>query len=140
MKEVRRYKLVATESNSKNVIKCDDGYWVHYSDVEQFQARIKELESAERTLINLGYENKGGELWKPPLGKKPDFSLIDSLNEKIKELESEQYINKIKAQGIEEAISNIKPTYQVDYTPSDMMRTINKALRVYAKKLRTNHE
>lgn len=44
MKEIKRYKLVATES-ARNVIECDDGHWVHYSNVEQLQARIKELES-----------------------------------------------------------------------------------------------
>ena len=33
--------------------------------------------SAAKTLENLGYSYNGGDLWKPPLGKPPNFSLID---------------------------------------------------------------
>lgn len=36
-------------------------------------------QSAVKTLEQLGYTYHGGELWKPPLGKAPDFNLIDSL-------------------------------------------------------------
>lgn len=59
----------------------------------QFHARAQELlaenerlQSAARTLINLGYIDKGGELWKPPLGPKPDFDLINALHGKIDRL------------------------------------------------------
>lgn len=48
---------------------------------------LERQRSAVTTLIHLGYTDKGGEQWKPPLGKKPDFDLIDSLrteNEKLK--------------------------------------------------------
>ena len=34
-------------------------------------------QSAVKTLEQLGYTYHGGELWKPPLGKAPDFNLID---------------------------------------------------------------
>lgn len=44
MNGIKRYKLVATES-ARNVIEASDGHWVHYSNVEQLKARIKELES-----------------------------------------------------------------------------------------------
>ncbi|MBX8534554.1 ead/Ea22-like family protein [Pseudomonas cichorii] len=40
---------------------------------------IDRLHSAEKTLQSLGYRHAGGEMWKPPLGTKPDFSLIDQL-------------------------------------------------------------
>lgn len=43
------------------------------------RADAKRAESAIKTLEQLGYANEGGELWKPPLGKTPDFNLIDSL-------------------------------------------------------------
>ena len=36
-------------------------------------------QSAIKTLEQLGYTYHGGELWKPPLGKAPEFNLIDSL-------------------------------------------------------------
>lgn len=53
----------------------------------ELKAENERLRSAATTLIHLGYTDKGGEQWKPPLGKKPDFALIDSLraeNEKLK--------------------------------------------------------
>ena len=40
-------------------------------------------EAAASTLKALGYTYNGGQLWRPPLGKKPDFSLIDRLNATI---------------------------------------------------------
>lgn len=46
------------------------------------------LQSAVKTLERLGYRDNGGELWKPPLGQKPDFSLMDQLkaeNEALRE-------------------------------------------------------
>lgn len=79
--------------------------FVEHSDVEQLQARIKELESAERTLINLDYSYKSGEQWKPPVVKAPNFSLIDRLNKRIEDLDFERkkafkagsdYFNKFK--------------------------------------------
>ncbi len=46
---------------------------------DQLKAEIERLRAAEKTLQNLGYRHDGGELWRPPLGKKPDFNLIDQL-------------------------------------------------------------
>ena len=46
------------------------------------------LQSAARTLERLCYTDNGGELWKPPIGKKPDFALMDQLkteNEALRE-------------------------------------------------------
>lgn len=42
-------------------------------------AEIDRLQAAKATLDRLGYTDNGGQLWKPPLGKKPDFDLIDQL-------------------------------------------------------------
>jgi hypothetical protein len=55
-------------------------------ETELLKAENERLQSAARTLSNLGYIDNGGELWKPPLGKKPDFDLIDSLHGKIDRL------------------------------------------------------
>ncbi|RKS87290.1 hypothetical protein DES39_0510 [Orbus hercynius] len=112
MKEIKRYFFINGVAHES-----DDGRWVRFDECENYIAardhvinelehRIKALESAERTLMNLGYENKGGELWKPPVGKKPDFSLIDRLNKRISDLDFERkkafkagndYFNKVKA-------------------------------------------
>ena len=60
-------------------------------DPETVLALIAEsarLRSAAKTLERLGYRDNGGELWKPPLGQKPDFSLMDQLkaeNEALRE-------------------------------------------------------
>ncbi len=41
--------------------------------------------AAIKTLQGLGYAYHGAELWKPPLGKKPDFDLIDALRAQLAE-------------------------------------------------------
>lgn len=51
------------------------------------QAEIERLKSAAETLARMGYTDNGGELWRPPLGKKPDFDLIDQLKARCDELE-----------------------------------------------------
>ena len=51
-------------------------------------AENERLQSAARTLQRLRYMDNGGELWKPPIGKKPDFALMDQLkteNEALRE-------------------------------------------------------
>nr|WP_294974926.1 hypothetical protein [uncultured Pseudomonas sp.] len=42
-------------------------------------AENERMQSAGKTLEHIGYTDNGGELWKPPLGTKPDFDLIDEL-------------------------------------------------------------
>jgi len=46
-------------------------------------------EKAEQTLLNAGYTYNGGELWKPPLGKIPDFDLIDRYKTRLEVLEND---------------------------------------------------
>ncbi|MFJ2710885.1 hypothetical protein ACIOZM_08325 [Pseudomonas sp. NPDC087346] len=52
-------------------------------------AENERLQSAARTLGHLRYTNNGAELWKPPLGEKPDFSLIDQLSAEVDSLTRE---------------------------------------------------
>lgn len=58
-------------------------------------AENERLQSAARTLGHLRYTDNGAELWKPPLGEKPDFSIVDQLkaeNESLRDdLEQSQY-------------------------------------------------
>lgn len=90
--------------------------------------------SAVKTLEALGYTYNGGELWKPPIGKTPDFNLIDKLNARIKELESEKHINEIKAQGIEEAIQYL-------YSKCGCLTDVDREyMDEYMQKLRTKHD
>lgn len=42
-------------------------------------AENERLQSAARTLGHLRYTDNGAEIWKPPLGEKPDFRLVDQL-------------------------------------------------------------
>ena len=51
---------------------------------------MKAESSAERTLRNLGYTDNGGELWKPPIGEKPNFSLIDALRQQLADVSNER--------------------------------------------------
>lgn len=48
------------------------------------------LQSAARTLGQLCYTDNGGELWKPPLGEKPNFSLMDQLKAENEALRQER--------------------------------------------------
>ena len=47
------------------------------------EARVREVEGERdksvKSLTQYGYTDCGGELWKPPLGKRPDFDRIDRL-------------------------------------------------------------
>lgn len=47
--------------------------------IEALQAENERTKSAIKTLEHLGYTNHGGGVWKPPLGKAPNFDLIDSI-------------------------------------------------------------
>lgn len=51
-------------------------------------AENERLQSAARTLGHLRYTDNGAELWKPPLGEKPDFSLVDQLKAENEALRS----------------------------------------------------
>jgi len=48
-----------------------------------------EKDAAVSTLQNLGYTYQGGMLWKPPLGKAPDFNMLDSLRARAASLEDQ---------------------------------------------------
>lgn len=69
-----------------------------YSQTEQLRERISAVlrghvaasESAARTLGSMGYTNNGGEFWKPPIGERSDFSMMDRLHARIAELEAQQ--------------------------------------------------
>jgi hypothetical protein len=52
-------------------------------------AENERLQSAARTLGQLRYTDNGGELWKPPLGEKPNFNLVDQLKAEVDSLTRE---------------------------------------------------
>ena len=54
----------------------------------RLQVENERMRSAERTLQRLGYQDRGGQEWAPPIGQAPDFDLIDSLRSRIAELEA----------------------------------------------------
>ncbi len=74
---------IATGLNGKHWPHCE-GYDLE-AELERFaelvaaplKAENEAAQSAVKTLEQLGYTYHGGELWKPPLGKAPDFNLID---------------------------------------------------------------
>lgn len=57
-------------------------------DLKELVEALEKAQSAKRTLESLGYTDNGGELWRPPIGPKPNFSLMDSYRHRIAELES----------------------------------------------------
>lgn len=50
---------------------------------------IDKTDAAVATLEHLGYTHEGGNLWKPPLGKAPDFNMLDSLRARAASLEDQ---------------------------------------------------
>jgi hypothetical protein len=59
---------------------------------------IERSKSAVRTLKQLGYTDCGGDLWKPQIGKKPDFDLIDTIRAENQRLTTE--LDAIHAQPV----------------------------------------
>lgn len=66
-------------------------------ELKRLHAENERLRAAERTLQHLGYQDRGGQQWAPPLGQAPDFGLIDSLRARIAELVG----NRMTAQKVE---------------------------------------
>lgn len=50
---------------------------------DQLKAENNRLKSAANTLARIGYRDHSGELWKPPIGQKPNFDLIDQLRAEV---------------------------------------------------------
>lgn len=49
----------------------------------QNRRTIQNARRMRHTLLNLGYTDHGGELWKPPLGQKPDWLDAEERKESI---------------------------------------------------------
>lgn len=54
-----------------------------------FNAEHQKMAAAVATLESMKYTWNGSVHWRPPLGKKPDFDLIDNLQAKIDKLQAE---------------------------------------------------
>jgi len=74
--------------------------------LDALEAAEARVERAERTLKGIGYTDEGGELWKPPLGKKPNVDLVKSFAEKAEknwrlrrqaEEQAEQFMKQLRA-------------------------------------------
>lgn len=66
---------------------------------EQHRMQCNISKSAVATLVGLGYTDRGGEQWAPPIGKAPDFNLLDAANARIADLEAQ--LSAIGAGGVE---------------------------------------
>lgn len=66
---------------------------------EQHRMQCDISKSAVATLVGLGYTDRGGEQWAPPIGKAPDFNLLDAANAQISELQFQ--LSAIGAGGVE---------------------------------------
>jgi hypothetical protein len=74
------YAFFGIEQTRRRCIHCNA---LEYGDALEAQA------SAVKTLEQMGYTNAGGEYWKPPIGKAPDFNLIDALRDQVEAQASE---------------------------------------------------
>ncbi len=55
----------------------------------------RRLDKAEKSLVSAGYTDNGGEMWKPPIGKPPDFDEIDRLRRRLRDERRENMIDRI---------------------------------------------
>ena len=74
----------------------------------------KQQASAVATLKRLGYTDRGGEQWAPPIGNAPDFNLLDAANAQIAELQSQ--LSAIGAGGVE-SLRKREQAEPVTWTP-----------------------
>ena len=71
----------------KNQLKNFDTVVLREDEANALVEALEKAQNAKRTLESLGYTDNGGELWKPPVGPKPNFSLMDSYRRRVAELE-----------------------------------------------------
>jgi hypothetical protein len=86
----------ATKGMAMHLARAESGLYVsrvtqNYMDCwmasrAQMVAENERLQAAKSTLDRIGYIDNGGQLWKPPIGKKPDFDLIDQLKGDVEAL------------------------------------------------------
>jgi hypothetical protein len=89
---------------------CGHAAWLQpaAAELRRLQDDNERLRSAERTLQRLGYQDRGGQEWAPPIGQAPDFDLIDSLRSRIAELEASKNarIHELEMQALGLACEN----------------------------------
>jgi len=75
------------------LMSLDEAIKAAYTDAKQHAARMKSLiienKRLRASLEAAGFTDEGGEFWKPPLGKRPDFEKIDSLEQEVENLKRE---------------------------------------------------
>lgn len=103
-------------------------------------AESARLQSAAKTLERLGYRDNGGELWKPPLGQKPDFSLMDQLKAEKKRLESEAVYAAAGFDAAREEIARIKAENAGLKTGYEAYERVNAELKAENEALRKDAE
>lgn len=75
-------------------------------------AQAERHAAALRTLENLGYTNAGGLFWKPPIGKAPNFDLIDALRAEVEALRADALrYRHLKAHNVSENDDGEKCVY-----------------------------
>lgn len=91
---------------------------------EQHRMQCNISKSAVATLLGLGYTDRGGEQWVSPIGKAPDFNLLDAANAQIAELQAQ--LSAIGAGGVEQLRKREQsvpwdnfPSYLIDHCEGD---------------------
>lgn len=97
------------------------------------QAEADEGSAAIRTLQGQGYTYHGAQLWKPPLGKKPDFDLIDTLLAQLAERDALLNAEYDENSKFREAFRDIKNWMECSQSRDVLSRIINEALSASAE-------
>ena len=78
----RVHMLVAKDNGAEFAEKIANELIEGAVEVVSIVSQKESFYAAKRTLENLGYTYKGGKVWKPPLGKAPDFDLLNEQRER----------------------------------------------------------
>jgi len=107
-------------------------------DIDGKLSAMRYMKSAVKTLIEKGYRWEDGELWKPPLGKQPDFDRLDKIDDFLSKHES--WLNTISATVHEHTdfIKNsVKDSVKDVNAIEKRLENIEEALRKHENRLDT---
>ena len=114
-----------------------DGYTDLFAQAATVVSEQSAYKAAVATLEHLGYTYHGGEMWKPPLGPAPNFSLIDQLHAEIDALKEQLGSYPAQIVDSDKILSDICDLFKIGElarTRSAIMTNIENAIN-FAEKL-----
>ncbi|EIM13880.1 hypothetical protein [Pseudomonas chlororaphis] len=118
--KLKRLAIAAQNDNGDYEALNDYGMAVPPAVVLALIAENERLQSAARTLERLRYTDNGGELWKPPVGKQPDFDLIDQLKAENARSTERELLQLAEIEALRKRIDDMSPFKGAPLTGPDL--------------------